>query len=157
MRPYTGTAQAPELALDDLSGRHQRLRDRRGRVVLVNFWASWCPPCVEELPSLSRLYGQLHPGGLEILAVDVGESADTVRQFLRDKPTGFPVLFDPDGTALRAWKVYAFPTSFILDASGRIRYSVFGAFDWQTPEVLDSLRRLMHAAPVRADPQAPPS
>ncbi len=92
-------------------------------------------PCVEEIPSLHRLYERLQPQGLEILAVDVGESVETIEAFLKDKAIAFPVLTDETGDALRRWGVYRFPTTLVIDRTQRIRYAVFGAFDWSSPEV----------------------
>ncbi|MGD8309221.1 MAG: TlpA disulfide reductase family protein [Chromatiales bacterium] len=143
LSPYEGEPGAPPLSLPTLGGGTQRLADPTGRVVLVNFWATWCPPCVEEIPSLNRLYARLADEGLQILAVNVGESPEQVGRFLEDKPTAFPVLLDEDGRALRDWKVYAFPTTFAIDSQGRIRYAVYGAFDWDSDEVVRTLRGLM--------------
>jgi thiol-disulfide isomerase/thioredoxin len=147
LRPYADPKPAPPLQLPDLAGEVQRLSDLAGRVVLVNFWATWCPPCVEEIPSLQRLYQRLHPAGLEILAVDVGESAAQVRDFLAQRlphtQVGFPVLLDPEGVAFKAWQAYAFPTTLILDRRHRIRYAVFGAFAWDSPVVVATLHGLL--------------
>jgi thiol-disulfide isomerase/thioredoxin len=145
LRPYPGERQAPPLQLDSLRGGRIDLAALRGKVVLVNFWATWCPPCVEEIPSLQRLYETLRPQGLEILAVDVGETVETMEAFLVDKPVGFPVLMDPEGDALRRWGVYAFPTTLVLDRQHRIRYAVFGAFDWSSDEVQNTLAPLLSA------------
>lgn len=143
LRPYAGERQAPALELPTLRGQPVDLADLEGRVVMVNFWATWCPPCVEEIPSLQRLYRRLHPEGLEILAVDVGESPETMEAFLKDKPIDFPVLMDVDGNAMRRWGIYAFPTTLVLDRSHRIRYAVFGAFDWSSAEVIETLQPLL--------------
>jgi len=145
LRPYPGERQAPPLQLDSLRGGRIDLAALRGKVVLVNFWATWCPPCVEEIPSLQRLYETLRPQGLEILAVDVGETVETMEAFLVDKPVGFPVLMDSEGDALRRWGVYAFPTTLVLDRQHRIRYAVFGAFDWSSNEVQNTLAPLLSA------------
>jgi peroxiredoxin len=143
LRPYRGEAYAPALRLPTLRGAPVDLAELRGRVVLVNFWATWCPPCVEEIPSLQRLYRMLQPRGLEILAVDVGETVETMEAFLADKPVEFPVLMDVDGEALRRWGVHAFPTTLVLDREHRIRYAVFGAFDWSSEEVIEALQPLL--------------
>jgi len=143
LHPYPGERTAPALVLPSLRGDPMDLANLRGRVVLVNFWATWCPPCVEEIPSLQRLYRRLRPQGLEILAVDVGESVETMEAFLKDKPIDFPVLMDGDGSALRRWGVYAFPTTLVLDRRQRIRYAAFGAFDWNSAEVTRALEPLL--------------
>lgn len=143
LRPATEQRQAPALRLPSLDGRELDLAQFRDQVVLVNFWTSWCPPCVEEIPSLQRLYKRLQPRGLEILAVDVGESASSMRRFLADKPVSFPVLMDQDGEVLRRWGIYAFPTTLVLDRDHRIRYAVFGAFDWSSNEVIEALEPLL--------------
>ena len=143
LRPYAQERVAPALRLPSLRGPAVDLAELRGKVVLINFWATWCPPCVEEIPSLQRLYRRLRPQGLEILAVDVGESVETMEAFLKDKPIAFPVLMDEAGDALHRWGVYAFPTTLVLDRTQRIRYAVFGAFDWSSPEVIEALQPLL--------------
>ena len=143
LRRYPGERAAPDLRLPTLRAGTIDLAELRGKVVLVNFWATWCPPCVEEIPSLQRLYRQFRSEGLEILAVDVGETVASMEAFLKDKPVDYPVLLDSDGEALRRWGVYAFPTTLVLDRAHRIRYAVFGAFDWNSQEVVDSLRPLL--------------
>ncbi len=148
LQAFAGERQAPALRLPDLQGKQVDLATLRGRVVLVNFWATWCPPCVEEIPSLQRLYARLQPRGLEILAVDVGEDADTMGAFLADKPVAFPVLMDSQAEALKRWGVYAFPTTLVLDRAHRIRYAVFGAFDWSSQEVIDALSPLLDVNPA---------
>ena len=134
---------APPLALPDLDGRTVDLGAHGGQVVLVNFWATWCPPCVEEIPSLDRLRERLAPRGFEVLAVDVGEPRDQVKAFLEARPVRFPVLLDPMGETFKRWKAYAFPTSLLLDRRHRIRYSVYGAFVWDSPEVIEAVSRLL--------------
>lgn len=134
---------APPLALPDLDGRTVDLGAHGGRVVLVNFWATWCPPCVEEIPSLDRLRERLAPRGFEVLAVDVGEPRDQVKAFLEERPVRFPVLLDPMGETFKRWKAYAFPTSLLLDRRHRVRYSVYGAFVWDSPEVIEAVSRLL--------------
>jgi thiol-disulfide isomerase/thioredoxin len=143
LRPVREPFPAPPLALADLAGRRAELAALRGQVVLVNFWATWCPPCVEEIPSLDRLQAQLASRGFTVLAVDVGEDAATVSRFLADKPVRFPVLLDPEGEAFKAWKAYAFPTSVVLDRHHRARYAVYGAFAWDGPEVIAKIDRLL--------------
>ncbi len=135
LQPYTGDPTPPPLAALDLKGREHRLEDYRGRVILLNFWATWCPPCVEEIPSMGRLQAGFDEQDFVILGVDIGEDAATVEAFLNQVPAAFPVLLDPAGTLVAPWKIRAFPTSFLLDREGRIRYGYYGALEWDNPAV----------------------
>jgi len=135
---------APELAFHDTQGHLHRLSDYRGKVVLLNFWATWCPPCVHEMPSMDRLQKSLHKEDFAIMAVNMAEQPDTVRQFLkRDVHVSFPVLLDSKGLALKDYDVFVYPTSYIIDKQGRIRSAMYGAIDWDTDEVRERLRALM--------------
>jgi peroxiredoxin len=147
LKPYKGDRETPPLSLETLEGERIELRSYRGKVVVLNFWATWCPPCVEEIPSLERLRKLRHDRGLEVLSVDVGEEPEKVRAFLEDKPVGYPVALDPEARAFKAWNTYAFPTTFILDREHRIRYAVFGAFAWDAQEVLDAVDALLAEQP----------
>lgn len=142
LKPYAGS-ETPALALADLNGRPHNLRDYKGQVVLVNFWATWCPPCRAEMPSMQRLKGILSGQRFAILAVDMGEEPEAVRAFLREIKVDFPILMDRDGEVLRRWKVFAFPTSFVLDPQGRIRYALFGSTEWDDPDTVAKIRALL--------------
>ena len=101
------------------------------------------------MPSMQRLQDKLAGQPFTILAVDMGESEHQVKEFLKEVPVSFTILMDKDGTALRAWKVRAFPTSFVVDAEGRIRYSLFGAKEWDDPDALEKVGALVKAASSR--------
>ncbi len=143
LMPYTGP-QFPPLTLRTLDGRTLDMRDLRGKVVLVNFWASWCPPCVHEIPSMVALKQALADQPFEILAINLAEEKPAVEAFLKEHPVNFPVLLDPSGTAVKSWRVFAYPSSYVLDRDGRIRYAAFGALDWNSDEVKDKLRGLIN-------------
>lgn len=147
LKPYTGEPSPPPLALRDLDGRMHKVADYRGRVVLINFWASWCPPCVRELPSMQRLHRRLANRAFTILAVNMGEDVAVVRKFVNQRvKVTFPILLDSDGATLKAWKVFAFPTSFVLDGDGKIRFALYGELDWDTPEVAAKIDSLLAPA-----------
>jgi thiol-disulfide isomerase/thioredoxin len=134
-------APAPALRLRDLDDRPQDLADLSGRLVLVNFWATWCPPCRREMPSLERLYQQLRDRGLTVLAVDVGEDADTVFAFtgqLEPAPS-FPLLLDPDSRAAQDWQVKGLPTSFLIDRQGRVIFRAVGGTEFDHAATLEPL------------------
>lgn len=147
LQPYRGDPSPPSLQLADLDGGKFDLLKLRERVVLVNFWASWCPPCVREMPSMQRLKEKMTGRPFTILAVNMAESNAEVRAFIDKIKIDFPVLMDRDGALLKHWKVIVFPTSFVIDTTGRIRYAVLGELEWDSPEVLEKLTELLPAAP----------
>lgn len=138
-----GRPLPPALALPGLDGAGHDLAALRGKVVLVNFWASWCPPCVHEMPSMQQLWQDLRGQGLEILAVNLGEKEPAMRDFVARHRLGFPILLDPARAAAKAWQVYAYPTSFLIDRQGRVRLAVAGGVDWNEPGVRASIRVLL--------------
>ena len=142
---WTG-GPTPSLALKDPDGRLHDLADYRGKVLLVNFWATWCAPCREELPSLERLRDALRGRPFEALAVNVAEGESRVRRFLTDVPLGLPILLDRDGNAQRAWGVRGLPATFLLDRKGSIRYWYLGELDWAQPKILRTVESLLPAA-----------
>lgn len=142
LAPYQGD-DTPALILKDLAGKTHKLEDYRGRVVLLNFWASWCPPCRAEMPSMQRLKEKMAGKPFTILAIDMGEEAEVVSAYVNTLKTDFTVLLDSDGKALKSWKVFAFPTSFVLDGNGKIRYSLFGATEWDEADAVQKINSLL--------------
>lgn len=143
LEPIYHAPDAPPLRLPDLDGHDHDLRDYRGEVVLINFWASWCPPCVHEMPSMQRLEDHLRDRGFRILAVNIGESEDTIREFLDQIGTDFIILLDPRSESLRDWRAMAYPSSYIVDREGSMRYSLFGAIEWNEPGVVAQISALL--------------
>jgi len=148
LRPYKGNPEPPALALANLDGETIDLKDYKGKVVLVNFWASWCPPCVHEMPSMQALSDQLKDQPFEILAVNMAEDMKTVKTFLKEKvAVKFPILMDSDGQALKRWEVFAFPTSYIINKEGKVGLALFGAIDWMEPGVKKQIEELVKNNP----------
>lgn len=143
LQTIDGAPEAPALSLTDIEGRKWTLKELRGQVVLLNFWATWCPPCVEEIPSLGRLNQRLADRPFRVISVDVGQEEAEVRRFLQEVPAAFPVLLDPQGSVTDPWKIRAFPTSFLIDAEGRLRYGYFGALAWDSDEVVDVIASVL--------------
>ena len=133
-KPWTGGA-TPALELSDLQGAKHRLSDYRGKVVLVNFWATWCEPCRDEMPSIERLRASLEGRQFVVLAVNLAEPESRIRKFLEAVPVGFPVLLDRDSQTTRAWQAKLLPATYIVGPDGRIRYRHVGELDWSKPEV----------------------
>lgn len=143
LQPYPGSTRAQPLELDDIDGNSHSLEDYRGKIVVLNFWATWCPPCVEEIPSLGRLQQAFSDEDLVVLSVDIGESRKEVDAFLQQVPADFPVLLNPDGTTVKQWKIIAFPTTFVIDRGGFIKLAYFGGLEWDHPDVVQQLQGLV--------------
>ena len=139
---WTGGPTQP-LALKDLGGTLHDLAEYRGQVVVVNFWATWCQPCREELPSLERLRDAMRGRRFEVLTVNVAEGEPRVKGFLAEVPLRLPVLLDRNGDAQRAWRVRGLPATFLLDPHGAIRYWYLGELDWAQPAIFRTVDTLL--------------
>jgi thiol-disulfide isomerase/thioredoxin len=144
---FRGGAQTPALSLEDLGHKTHTLEDYRGRVVLVNFWASWCGPCVREMPGMQRLQNAMNGKPFTLLAINVEESSGTVWKFAAKVGIHFPLLLDRDGQTAYDWGIDLYPTSFLIDPQGRIRYVAYGPRDWDDPEMIKTIESLF-APPV---------
>jgi peroxiredoxin len=134
---------APDFTAADTSGKQRRLADYRGKVVLVNVWATWCPPCRGEMEPLAQLYERYHGRGFTVLAVSVDENPKAVRSFLKKMPLPFPVLLDPESKVAAAYRVFAYPTSVLVDRNGRVAEIITGAREWLDPEFTARLEKLL--------------
>ena len=134
--------QAPNFLLTDLDGHQHRLSDYRGRVVIINFWATWCPPCRAEMPSMQRAWEQLEKAQILMLGINVGEDEDRIFPFTADYPVEFPLLLDLDSKVVSEWPVRGLPTTFVVDPRGRIVYRAIGGREWDDPALLDQVRAL---------------
>ena len=143
LQPFRGDPVPPALDLADVTGRQVRYDDYRGKVTVVNFWASWCGPCVEEIPALNRLRERMSDSAFELVSVDYAEDKERVEAFLEEVKVDFPVLLDSDGRTAARWGALVFPSTFVIGPDGRIVYGVNGAIHWDSDEVVGTLRGLL--------------
>jgi len=144
LRPWTG-GPPPALALYDLDGRPHRLSDYRGSVVLINFWATWCGPCRDEMPSIQQLRQKLAGRPFTVLAVNLDEPEARIRRFLATINVDFTILLDPERKVARAWDVRILPASFVIGPDGKIRYSLVGEINWGHDLVVSRIAELLPA------------
>jgi thiol-disulfide isomerase/thioredoxin len=142
LKPWKGGA-TPPLALNDINGKPLKLEDYRGKVVMVQFWATYCPPCLKEMPSMMRLQSKLAGKPFVILAVNMGETEKEVKDFFTKVNADFITLMDNDGKAISAWKVFVAPSTFLVDPKGNIRYALQGGAEWDAPEYVQKIREML--------------
>lgn len=141
LAPYTGDNKT--FTLNDLKDQRHTLPDYSGKVVLINFWASWCPPCIYEMPELTRLKNQLANQPFEILAINVGEKKYKVRKFAKLINFNLPVLLDTSKDTFDDWEIKTLPTSFLIDSNGTIRYLVRGNPGWDEEGTIKIIEQLI--------------
>jgi peroxiredoxin len=144
LKLWTG-GPPPALALKDLDGRQHRLADYRGKVVLINFWATWCGPCREEMPSIQELKNKLAGRPFVVLAVNLDEPESRIRKFLTQMKLDFPILLDPDRKVAKGWNARILPATFIVGPDGRVRYSLVGEINWANEHVVARISELLPA------------
>ncbi len=133
---------APDFMLPDIRGINHRISDYRGRVVVINFWSTWCIPCREEMPSLERAWKRLKPSNALILAVALQDEVESVHRFLQNTTVSFPLLLDSDGEIAKQWRVIGIPVTFVLDPSGRIAYKASGIREWDSDPIIHKILEL---------------
>ena len=141
--PLGRGGDAPPFDLPSLAGTRVSLVALRGRVVLVNFWATWCKPCEDEMPAMGRLYESLRGDGFELLAISVDEPGEHVREFVERLAIQFPVLIDPDKRVAELYQTYRFPESFLVDRDGTIVERYIGPKEWDAGAYVGRIRRLL--------------
>jgi thiol-disulfide isomerase/thioredoxin len=143
--PLAPPLAAPDFTLNDMDDKPHALHDYRGKVILINFWATWCPPCRKEMPALEALYQKLGNESFAVLAVNQWEDADHVFAYTGDLnvfPT-FPILFDPESAISEKYGVKGLPTSFLIDKKGQLVYRAVGGRDFDHPQVEQLIRELL--------------
>jgi peroxiredoxin len=141
----TGMVKQPPAAqfqLPDLDGNIHRLQDYRGKPVIINFWASWCPPCRKELPSMNRAWKKIK-GEVAMIAINVGEDEETIKRFMQDYPIDFQVLLDKNVSSMQMWPINGLPTTFVVSPDGNIYYQAVGEREWDNEELLQKVKYLI--------------
>ena len=134
---------APDFTLTDLENRKVSLKDFQGKVVFLNFWATWCPPCRYEMPSMERLYKEFKDKGLVILAINLKEGREKVKSFMVSERLTFPALLDSSGEVAQRYGVRGVPTTFLVNGKGEIVGKALGARDWSNNEGRGLMRKLL--------------
>ncbi len=148
---------SPGLSLPDLAGQPRSLNEFAGKVLLVTFWASWCRPCIEELPGIQRLAEALRGKPFAVIGVNVGEGERRVQATVKRQGMEFPILLDRNSTAFTSWGANVLPTAYVLDGRGRIRYIGRGPVEWDRHDIVAALEQLAtEAGPEMTEPTFSP-
>lgn len=139
LQPVAGSPDGPDFTLPDLDGKLTRFSDLRGRIVLVNFWATWCPPCKAEIPSMERAWAMMKDRGAVMLAVHVGGDADKIWEFLSEMSVTFPVLIDKSGSVSKQWQTIGLPTTYVANRAGQKVLRAIGGREWDHPDIVASV------------------
>ena len=131
-----GPDTPPQFKILNLNGKMEGLEDYKGKVIFLNFWATWCPPCIVEMPAMDRLYKKYKDKGLVVLAVNDYEPRERVEKFLKNKDYSFPILIDPSGKVTESYRAMALPSSFIIDREGKAIGRAFGLREWDSPDAM---------------------
>lgn len=142
LQPVPGRPVAPSFSLPDIDGAARTLAEFRGRVLVANFWATWCPPCRAEIPSMQRAWLALEAQGAQMLALHVGGNPDEIWAFLAEFGVTFPVLIDVSGSVSRDWQTIGLPTTYVVDGEGRMVYRAIGERAWDDPVILGQILAL---------------
>jgi cytochrome c biogenesis protein CcmG, thiol:disulfide interchange protein DsbE len=138
--PHVGKV-APDFSVQD-SDHKVSLRDFRGKIVVLNFWATWCPPCVDETPSLVQMDQRLKGKGIAVLGVSIDVDADAYHRFLQDYKVGFVTVRDPEQKSATLYGTHGWPETYIIDRNGVVRRKFIGPVDWSRPEIVEFLTKL---------------
>lgn len=146
IQEYPAPSEAKEFTLKDAANKKVNLKDFRGKVVMLNFWATWCGPCRDEMPSMEKLYQQFKEKGFVILAVASGEDANSVNKFVKQYNLTFPALVDSDYRVSDSYKIWALPTTYFINSRGQIIGKAQGGRDWDTKQANQYITSLLQSA-----------
>jgi peroxiredoxin len=150
LKKVDSTMPTPALKLESLKGESFDLKEYQGKVVLVQFWATYCTPCRVEMPSMNKLVKKLEASEIpfKILAVNMGESKEEVQKFVDEVKPEFTILMDTKGENVQAWNVFAAPSNFVIGPKGQVRYTLFGGVEWDSDEIINTLKTLSNKEPL---------
>lgn len=134
--------RAPDFTLPTLTQQTVSLRDYRQSVVVLNFWATWCPPCVEEAPGLKEFAARTRSLGVTVIGVSVDQDRAALEKFVVERQLSFPMARDPDQAVASRYGTFKFPETYVIDADGKIAKKIIGAIDWRDPQVISFVRSL---------------
>lgn len=136
---------AIDFKLKGEDGKTYQLSKFKGKLVLLNFWATWCPPCREEMPAMERAWQKLKDGNIIFLAVNVGETIDQIFPFTASYPVSFPLLMDEKGEVVKQYPVIGLPTTYIISTEGKVTHRIVGSRDWDHPSIVKRLKDLSNS------------
>ncbi|MCW8988417.1 MAG: TlpA family protein disulfide reductase [Gammaproteobacteria bacterium] len=143
LKIYSGSATPLAIHLENSHGETVSKNNYKGQVTVINFWATWCRPCVEEIPSLNRLKQKMAGLPFELISINYAEDKKTILEFMKMVKVEFPVLLDQEGNFAKQWNVIAYPSTFVIDKNGKIQYGVNAAIEWDDPELIKQLKTLL--------------
>lgn len=142
LTPLPNKPEAPEFLLRDMNEKIKELDDYRGKPIIINFWATWCPPCRDELPSMNRAWWEIKDEGIQMLAINIGEDEEAISSFTKNYPIDFTILLDESSEEISNWSIRGLPTTFVLDPQGHVIYRAVGGREWDNKKILDMVRAL---------------
>ena len=142
LKEYKGNIVPLPINLKNARGKRVIKENYKNKVTIINFWATWCPPCIEEIPSLNRLNKKMKGLPFELISINYAEDKKTILEFMKNVSVEFPVLLDKDGQFATKWNVITYPSTFVIDKKGNIKYGVNAAIDWDSPEFIAKIKSL---------------
>lgn len=146
VQEYSSPSEARDFTLRDINNKRVSLKNYRGKIVMLNFWATWCAPCRSEMPSMEKLYRQFKEKGFVVLSVASGDNRESVNTFIKEYNITFPALLDSDMEVSDDYKVWALPTTYFINSKGQIIGKVHGGRDWSTKEAAQYITSIFQAS-----------